>query len=302
MANIELLKKLRDLTQAGMSDALKALKESNDDLELSVQWLREKGIAKAAKKANAIATEGIAQVYIKDNLAVIFEVNCETDFVSTNSEFVSLTEEIGELLIESGEYNIENFVKLKFSNGETVEDACKSLTGKIGEKIALRRYEIFSKNDEQMFSFYQHSNKKIAVLLVIDKQIDSIVGKDIAMHAAAMSPKYLNENNVEKEWLENEVKIIKEQMTTDPKFVAMMNDSKASLRIEGIIKGKVNKLLSEVTLEAQVFVKDSSKTVKQHVNQNGGNLLTYVRYQVGEGIEKKVVDFAEEVASQMNNI
>jgi elongation factor Ts len=110
-----------------------------------------------------------------------------------------LTEEIGELLIESGEYNIENFVKLKFSNGETVEDACKSLTGKIGEKIALRRYEIFSKNDEQMFSFYQHSNKKIAVLLVIDKQIDSIVGKDIAMHAAAMSPKYLNENNVEKE-------------------------------------------------------------------------------------------------------
>jgi elongation factor Ts len=161
--------------------------------------LREKGIAKAAKKAGAVATEGIANVIIKDNIAVIYEVNCQTDFVGANEAFASLVNDIGLTLIESGENDIEKAVNLKLSTGETITEACTELTVKIGEKIALRRYQIIGKDDTQMFSFYQHTNKKIAVLLTLNKHVDELVAKDIAMHAAAMNPKYLNAQHVEKE-------------------------------------------------------------------------------------------------------
>jgi len=299
MANIELIKKLREMTNAGISDVVKALNESGEDLDKAVQWLRERGIAKAAKKAGAIAAEGIANVVIKGNTAVIFEVNCETDFVAANDNFENLCSDIGLTLLEGGTTDIEVAKQLRLSNDKTIDEACKELTGKIGEKIELRRFEVVGKDESQMFSYYQHFNKRIAVLLLLNKQVDANIAKDIAMHAAAMNPKYLNEASVDPEWLQNEIKIIKEQMSTDPKFANMANDPKMAPRIDGIVKGKVNKLLAEVTLEAQPFVKDSAKTVKQHINSAGADVIFFVRYQVGEGIEKKVVDFAAEVASQM---
>ncbi|MDR2829101.1 MAG: translation elongation factor Ts [Mycoplasmataceae bacterium] len=297
--DIKLVKQLRDMTQAGVSDAMKALNESNGDLDKAVQWLREKGIAKAAKKAGNVAAEGIANVIIHDNSAVIYEVNCETDFVASNEQFISLIDMIGLALIESGENDIIKANQLKLSNGMTIVEACTDLTAKIGEKIALRRYVIVGKDDSQIFSSYQHTNKRIAVLLTISKAVDIVVAKDIAMHAAAMAPKYLNQSEVDQEWLTNETMIIKEQMGADPKFAAMLGDANMSGRINGIISGKINKLLSEVTLEAQPFVKDPSKSVKQYINAAGADVIKYIRYQVGEGIEKKVVDFAAEVAAQM---
>lgn len=287
------------MTQAGVSDAIKALKECNDDLDKASQWLREKGIAKAAKKASAIATEGIANAITKGNVAVIYEVNCETDFVAANENFISLCDDIGLTLLESGENDIEKANQLLLSNDMTINDACVDLTAKIGEKIFLRRYEIIGKDDEHIFSTYQHTNKKIAVLLTINSTVDPIIAKDIAMHAAAMAPRYLNSNEVDPTWLSNEKKIIQDQMSADPKFASMMSDPNMAGRINGIINGKVNKLLSEVTLEAQQFVKDSSKTVKQHINAHNADVIKYTRYQVGEGIEKKVVDFAAEVAAQI---
>ncbi|GMO15733.1 MAG: translation elongation factor Ts [Mycoplasmoidaceae bacterium] len=297
--DIKLVKQLRDMTQAGVTDAMKALNENNGNIDKAVQWLREKGIAKAAKKAGNIAAEGIATVLIKEDAAVIIELNCETDFVATNEGFLNLIDMIALTLIESGENDIEKALKLKLSNKMTIEQACTDLTAKIGEKIALRRYEIVGKKKNQSFASYQHTNKRIAVLLTTDKSVDPVVAKDIAMHAAAMAPKYLNSDQVDKKWLDSETKIIKEQMASDPKFSAMFKDSKMEGRVTGIISGKINKLLSEVTLEAQPFVKDPSKTVKQYVNAAGADVIKYVRYQVGEGIEKKVVDFAAEVAAQM---
>jgi len=299
MANIELIKKLREMTQAGIGDVKKALDENGEDLDKAVQWLRERGIAKAAKKAGAVATEGIANVIIKGDSAVIFELNCETDFVAANDAFENLANDIGLTLLEGGENDIEKAKQLKLSTGVSIDESCKELAGKLGEKIDLRRFEIVGKEPQQQFFHYQHSNKKIAVLLLLDKQVASEIGRDIAMHAAAMNPKYLNESKVDPEWLKNEIKIIKEQMAGDEKFKSMLENPQLASRLEGIIKGKVNKLLSEVTLEAQQFVKDPSKTVKQYANGAGSNIIFFVRYQVGEGIEKKIVDFATEVASQM---
>jgi elongation factor Ts len=197
--DIKLVKQLRDMTQSGMSDAIKALSESNNDLDAAVQWLREKGIAKAAKKAGNVATEGIVSVTIKNNVAVIFEINCETDFVATNESFIFLVDMIGNALVECGENDIEKALNTKLSNGMTISEACVDLTAKIGEKIVLRRYEIVGKDNSHIFSSYQHTNKKIAVLLTINKTVDQAIAKDIAMHAAAMAPKYLNANQVDQE-------------------------------------------------------------------------------------------------------
>lgn len=292
-ANIELIKKVRELTGAGFMDVKKALEESNDDIDAAVQWLREKGIAKAAKKASAIATEGVVKVIVRGDSAIIYEVNCETDFVAKNDNFLELVDDIGLTLLCGGE---PDYVKattiLKTSKDVSIEYACKELTGKIGEKIQLRRYQIIRKQPEQMFAHYEHSNNRIGVLLTLDKPIEIDVAKDIAMHAAAMAPAYMSADKVDQKWLENETKILKEQTLAEGKIPPE--------RVDMAIKGRVNKLLSEVVLESQQFVKDPSISVKDHLNKNGqATLLRYIRFQLGEGIEKKVIDFAAEVAAQM---
>jgi len=294
MPSMELIKKLRDMTQAGVMDAKKALEINNDDLDLAVQWLREKGIAKAAKKADAVAAEGVVSVLIKDDRAIILEVNSQTDFVATNEQFKSLVNDIALSLLENGEYDVEKALKMPIVNqdGVSIEQACINLTAKIGEKIVVRRFEILTKQQGQQFASYVHFNGRTAVLLLLEKAVEEKYGKDVAMHAAAMAPKYLSKDVVDQKWLENEAKILKEQTIAE---------GKPADRAEMIVKGRVNKLLSEVTLLAQQFVKDPSKTVEQYLKEANTAALTYVRYEVGEGIEKAVVDFAAEVAAQMGN-
>jgi elongation factor Ts len=203
---------------------------------------------------------------------------------------MQLVDGISNTLITSKVKTIEEALQTKIANGSTIDYACKEITGRIGEKIALRRFSILSKEKNQTFAHYQHSNKKIAVLLLFNGTINEQLGKDIAMHAAAMAPKFLNEKEVDQEWLNNEKKILTEQTIAE---------GKPAERAEMIVQGRVNKLLSEVTLVNQQFVKDQSKKINQLLKENNVDLLKYIRYEVGEGIEKQVVDFAAEVAEQM---
>ena len=302
MATMELIKKLRDLTQAGVMDAKKALEENNDDLEKATQWLREKGIAKASKKAGAIATEGIAKVVIEGNKALMLEINSQTDFVAMSDTFIQLTNEIALSIFKNQPNSIEQASQLKVNSGLTIEQACQELTAKIGEKTALRRFIFIHKKNDEKFVHYVHSNKKIAVVLVMSPSSNEVVGKDIAMHAAAMNPKFLNSTQVDQNWLENEKKILTEQANLDPKIMAMkqkMPEDKFTMQWQNILLGKVKKMLAEVCLEDQLFVKDQTKTIAQHLKSNNSSIVNYLRYEVGEGIEKKVVDFAVEVAEQM---
>jgi elongation factor Ts len=161
--------------------------------------LREKGIAKAAKKADAVATEGTIKVLIKGNSAIILEINSQTDFVSSNEMFKSLANEIALTILENGEYDINKALKMPLINSKTtIEQACLELTGKIGEKISVRRYEILIKEDKQQFSFYEHFNGRVATLLVLNSKVNEEVAKDVAMHAAAMAPKFLSKDQVDK--------------------------------------------------------------------------------------------------------
>lgn len=302
MATMELIKKLRDLTQAGVMDAKKALEENGDDIEKATQWLREKGIAKASKKAGAIATEGVIKVVIENNVALLLEINSQTDFVAMSDSFIQLSNEITLTVFKNQPTTIEEANNLKTPCGSTIEQLCQELTAKIGEKTALRRFVFIHKQDNQKFASYVHNNKKIGVVLVMNNEANEVVGKDVAMHAAAMNPKFLNASEVNQDWLENEKKILTEQANADPKILAMkqkMPIDKFAMQWQNILNGKVKKMLAEVCLEDQIFVKDQTKTVFQYLKSNNSIITKYVRYEVGEGVEKKVVDFASEVAQQM---
>lgn len=290
MTKPELIKKLREMTQAGVMDVKKALDECNDDLEKAAQWLREKGIAKAAKKASAIAAEGVALIGTKDNLAVIVEINSQTDFVAKNENFLQLASDIKAAILTAQPKDLQSCLDIKLSNGMTIQQACDELTGKIGEKIAVRRFQLVSKQAGQTFGIYEHSNKKIAVLLVLEGQVESEVGKNVAMHAAAMGPKFMDRSCVDQVWLENETKVLKEQTIAE---------GKPADKADMIVKGRINKSVAEVCLTEQVYVKDPSLKVADYLKNNKTSLKQYIRYEVGEGIEKKVEDFAAEVASQM---
>lgn len=290
MTKPELIKKLREMTQAGVMDVKKALDECNDDLEKAAQWLRERGIAKAAKKAGAIAAEGVALVGIKDDKAVIVEINSQTDFVAKNENFLQLASDIKGAILTYLPADLNACLNIKLPNGMTIEQACNELTGKIGEKIAVRRFTIVSKDANQSFGVYEHSNKKIAVLLVLDGQVNPEVGKNVAMHAAAMGPKFMDRSCVDQEWLANETKILREQTIAE---------GKPADKADMIVKGRINKSVAEVCLVEQVYVKDPSLKVADYLRHNNTSLKQYIRYEVGEGIEKKVEDFAAEVASQM---
>lgn len=305
MPTLELIKKLRDLTQAGVMDAKKALEENNDDLEKATQWLREKGIAKASKKAGAIAAEGIAKIVIKGDLALILEINSQTDFVAMSDTFLQLSDEIASSIFDQKPSSIEQANHLKISSGISIEQACQELTAKIGEKTILRRFQLVHKSPQQKFAYYVHNNKKIAVLLVMSETSDEVVGRDVAMHAAAMNPRFLNVNEVDQAWLANEKTILSEQANIDPKIIAMkqkMPPDKFALQWQNILNGKIKKMLADVCLEDQIFVKDLTKTIVQYLRANNSTIIKYIRYEVGEGIEKKTVDFATEVAQQMGGI
>jgi elongation factor Ts len=289
MISASLVKELREKTGAGMLDCKKALEETNGDINAAADWLREKGISKAAKKADRIAAEGVSAIKIDGNNAVIVEVNSETDFVAKNEEFKAMVEEILYIIIKSDAKSVEEVMPLASSEG-TVEDLIINKTAKIGEKLSLRRFDKVTKSDTEEFGEYIHMGGKIAVLTVIDKA-PANVAKEVAMHAAAMRPTYVHSGEIPAEELEKEKNIMKEQL---------LNEGKPADKIEGILVGKVKKYYEDVCLRDQIFVKAENKeTVAQYVEANGGTIVSMIRYEVGEGMQKREDNFAEEVAKQM---
>ena len=290
MITASLVKELRDKSGAGMLDCKKALEASNGDINAAMDYLREKGIAKAAKKSDRIAAEGIASVLIKGNDAVILEINSETDFVAKNEEFKTLVDTILETLVSSNAKTLDEALELKNGNS-TIKELIVSKTATIGEKLSLRRFSKITKKDNESFGSYIHMGGRIAVLTLIEGANEEIA-KDVAMHAAAMRPLYLKSSEVPTDVLEKEKTIIREQL---------INEGKPEDKIENILVGKVRKYYEEVCLEDQIYVKAENKeTVSKFVQNNGGKIINMIRYEVGEGMEKKEENCAEEVAAQLN--
>ena len=285
--SIENIKKLREMTGAGMMDVKKALDASNNDIDAAIQWLRENGVAKAAKKADRIAAEGVVLAASNDSRAVIIEVNSETDFVSKNETFVTKTEAAINAILNSTATTLEEALNVEVE-GETVEQVMVTLTATIGEKITLRRVAAFNLEGKNAGT-YKHSNSRIASL-VIGEGMDSEILRDIAMHATAMAPQYLTQDDIDAD-------IVAKETEMAMKELADTLEGKPEEIKANIVKGKVNKTLNESVLTEQTFVKDQSKKVKDL--QGSGKLVTFVRYEVGEGIEKREENFADEVAAQM---
>ena len=279
---------LRGKTGAGMMDCKKALTECNGDMEAAIDWLREKGIAKAAKKADRIAAEGLANIFTDGNKAVILEVNCETDFVTKNAEFVEMIEVIGKAVLESEVTTLEETLELTVEEG-TVNDYIVAKTSKIGEKLSLRRVALVKKSDSENFGAYLHRGGKIAVLVVTEGANEE-VAKDVAMQAAAMRPEYLNKDEVPAEVIEHEKTILKEQA---------INEGKPADIAEKMVAGRIQKYYKENCLIHQAFVKDGDIDVETYVKNNGGEVKSMIRFEVGEGMEKRSDNFAEEVAKQI---
>lgn len=290
MISASLVKELREKSGAGMLDCKKALEANDGNIEASIDWLREKGISKAAKKADRIAAEGLAAVLIEGNKAVVVEVNSETDFVAKNEEFKGLVNTILKTIINSDAKTVEEALQLPTEEG-TLNDVIVSKTATIGEKLSLRRFKEVEKKDSESFGEYIHMGGKIAVLTVVDNA-SSEVAKDVSMHAAAMRPKYVKRSDVPTEEIEKERVVLKEQA---------VNEGKPAEIAEKMVEGRINKYYKEICLEEQPFVKDSDINVKTYVANNGGTITEMIRIEVGEGIEKKEENFAEEVAKQMNN-
>ncbi|HOZ54057.1 MAG TPA: translation elongation factor Ts [Bacilli bacterium] len=284
--NTELIKELRDLSGAGIMDCKKALEENNNDMDAAIKWLREKGISKAAKKVDRIAAEGLSTIVIDGNKAVITELNCETDFVAKNEKFQKFLQDISKVILNSDAKTLEEAFELKYEDGK-LSDGIVNITAVIGEKISLRRLKVLSKTENQVFGPYIHMGGKISVLTVLDGT-DEVVAKDVAMHAAAMRPSYIRKEDVSTEELDSEKEILKEQA---------INEGKTPEIAEKMVMGRISKFYKDVCLEEQEFVKDNSITVAKYVENNKMKIVDMVRYEVGEGMEKRSDNFAEEVAN-----
>ena len=285
-----LVKELRERTGAGMMDCKKALQQTDGNIEAAIDYLRENGIAKAAKKADRIAAEGLSYIEVKGNKAVILEINSETDFVAKNEKFVALVKNVADAILAAEPKTLEEALQEE-AQGGTVEAVINEGIATIGEKLSLRRFEVVSKTDSDAFGAYSHMGGRIGVLTLVEGSTDEEAAKDVAMHIAALAPRYLDESEVPADVLEHEKKVLTEQA---------LNEGKPANIVEKMIVGRINKFLEEITVVKQKFVKDDSLTVEKFVASKGGKLAKFVRYEVGEGIEKREDNFAEEVMSQVN--
>ncbi|MDD3192138.1 MAG: translation elongation factor Ts [Bacilli bacterium] len=290
MITAQLVKELRDKTGVGMMDCKRALVENNGDMEAAITWLREKGIAKAAKKADRIAAEGTCAFAIAENNAVVYELNCETDFAAKNSNFLAVSEEIGKALVNSKAKDTDEALEVVYK-GQKVADMVVNATAVIGEKISLRRVATFEKTNAQVFGAYSHMQGKIVSFAILDGANEE-VAKDVCMHVAAMNPKYLSRADVNPEEIEKEKAILTQEA---------LNEGKPANIVEKMVLGRVQKYLKDICLVDQPFVKDPDKTVDQYVKANNGKIVQYLRLEVGEGIEKKGCDFAAEVMAAVNS-
>ncbi len=296
----QLVKELRERTGAGMMDCKKVLVETDGDIDKAIELLREKGLAKAAKKAGRIAAEGLVKVAMTPDhdAAAIIEVNSETDFVAKNEEFVQFVEKLAEMALNADNDNMEDFRSMYYEDEGTVDDALKSKIAKIGENLNIRRFHKLT-TPGVVYTSYIHGGGKIGVIVGIETEAShdeiEVCAKDVAMQVASMSPKFVNDDQVDQAWLESETEIARQQL---------LNEGKKEELLDRIIPGKIKAILKEVCLVDQKFVKNSDMTVAQYVDSVAKEIgkpmrvAEMVRYEVGEGIEKKEEDFAAEVAAQ----
>ncbi|EFQ58315.1 translation elongation factor Ts [Streptococcus downei] len=334
----KLVKELREKSGAGVMDAKKALVETDGDMDKAIELLREKGMAKAAKKADRVAAEGLTGVYVAGNVAAVVEVNAETDFVAKNAQFVELVNETAKVIAENKPANNEEALVLTMPTGETLEAAYVNATATIGEKISFRRFQVLEKTDAQHFGAYQHNGGRIGVISVVEGG-DEALAKQISMHIAAMSPKVLSYKELDEQFIHDELAQMNHKIEQDNESRAMVNkpalpflkygskgqltdevlaqaeeDIKAELKAEGkpekiwdkIIPGKMDrfkldntKVDQEYTLLAQVYIMDDSKTVEAYLESVNAKVVDFARFEVGEGIEKATNDFENEVAATM---
>ncbi len=284
------VKELREKTGAGMLDCKKALQESEGNMEKAIDWLREKGISKAAKKESRIAAEGLSEILVDGNKAVILEINSETDFVAKNAEFTNFVSLLAKVVLENCPKTMEEAMELPMGDG-TVNSSLINLIAKIGEKISFRRFEIVEKNDNQVFGVYNHQNLgKINVITVLDGD-NSEIARDVAMHVAAMNPGYLSRSDVPEDVINHEKDVIKKQA---------IEEGKPAEIAEKMVNGRINKFYKEVCLLEQPFIKDPDLDVAGYAKANNMAVVKFVRFEVGEGMEKRNDDFASEVMSQIN--
>lgn len=286
----QMVKELREKTGAGMMDCKKALQETDGDMEKAIDYLREKGIAKAAKKADRVAAEGTTYIQTEGNEAVILEVNSETDFVAKNEGFQALVSELGDHLLKNKPANVAAALEQTMANGSKVSEFINSAIAKIGENLSLRRFEIKTKEDSDVFGAYSHMGGRIGVLTVVKGTSDEDAAKDVAMHIAALNPKYVSRDQVSAEETEREREVLTQQA---------LNEGKPENIVAKMVEGRLSKYFEDICVLDQAFVKNPDQKVRQFLESKGGTLESFVRYEVGEGIEKRQDNFAEEVMSQV---
>jgi elongation factor Ts len=286
----QMVKELREKTGAGMMDCKKALTETDGDMEKAIDFLREKGIASAAKKGDRIAAEGLTYVVADGNNAVILEVNSETDFVAKNEAFQNLVKELAAHLLANKPATVEE-ASAQSINGVTVADYINAAIAKIGEKLSLRRFTLLSKTDNDAFGAYLHMGGRISVLTVLEGTTEADAAKDVSMHIAALKPKYVSRDQVSQEEVEHERQVLTTQA---------LNEGKPAKIVEKMVEGRLGKYFEDVCLLDQTFVKNPDQKVRQFVESKGATVREFVRYEVGEGIEKREDNFAEEVMNQVN--
>lgn len=286
------VKELREKTGAGMMDCKKALTECDGDMAKAIDWLREKGIAKAAKKADRIAAEGLSRVAVDGNTAVVFEVNTETDFVAKNEQFLGLLDTMKEVFLQVKPESLEAALAAE-KDGKTIETMITEATATIGEKISLRRVAVVTKADDEVFGSYMHMGGSISALALLKGKQDEAIAKDIAMQVASMNPGYVTRNDMPKEIVDHEREIQTEITKADEKLA-----NKPEKVLAGIIEGRVSKNLQDMCLVEQPFFKNPDQKVGQYVKEAGAEIVSFVRFAVGEGIEKREDNFADEVLNQ----
>jgi translation elongation factor Ts len=285
------VKELRELTGAGMMDCKKALTECEGDTKKAIDWLREKGIAKAAKKEGRIAAEGLAKILIEGNKAVVLEVNSETDFVAKNDRFLALLDEAAKTIFNSNAKTVEEALALPTAEG-TLNDSFIGAVAVIGEKITLRRFEIVEKSDDELFGSYTHQGGRIVAVTVVKGTADAQVAKNMAMQVASMNPTYVSRNEMPQDVVAHEREVQEGIMANDPSLANKPEKVKA-----GIIEGRVSKSLQDMCLVDQEYFLDSNLKCGQYLKENNAEVVKFVKYIVGEGIEKKQDDFVAEVAA-----
>jgi elongation factor Ts len=286
----QMVKELREKTGAGMLDCKKALTETDGDMDKAIDFLREKGIASAAKKGDRIAAEGLTYVVAEGNEAVILEVNSETDFVAKNEAFQALVKDLATHLLNNKPATVEEASAQTMENGATVADHINASIAKIGEKLTLRRFAVLSKTDNDAFGAYIHMGGRISVLSVLEGTTETDAAKDVSMHIAALKPKYVSRDEVSQEEVEHERQVLTQQA---------LNEGKPAKIVEKMVEGRLGKYFEDVCVLDQTFVKNPDQKVRQFVESKGATIREFVRYEVGEGIEKREDNFAEEVMNQI---